>query len=313
MSVIISAVVCTHNRSDHLGAAIQSLADQHMPQEQCEIIVVDNRSTDSTKEVVDQFHAQKNVRYIYEPRLGLSHARNTGWRNAKGQYVAYLDDDAIADPEWLATIVKTFESVRPSPGCIGGKVVPVWEAPRPPWVSDELVTCLTVIDWSDTPHAISNLSEKWLVGANIAFRVDILQQMGGFVSGLDRAGKNLLSGGDVFLEKQILKAGHTIYYQPKMVISHFTPKTRLNQRWFVRRYYWQGLSDAAMQIIEETPSIIGRVRLTIPKFFSLLNPPGKILNLMLPRSDPRLFTEKCFAIITVGHIAGLLGAVRNVN
>lgn len=310
MGIIVSAVICTHNRAGRLVMAIQSLVDQHMPREQYEIIIVDNCSTDSTREIVEQFSREYNVRYIYEPNLGLSYARNTGWRNARGNYVAYLDDDATACPAWLSKIVETFETVIPRPGCVGGKVDPIWEAPRPSWISDELLTGLTVIDWSDTPQILSDLDQKWLVGANAAFPTEVLEQVGGFVSGLDRAGKNLLSGGDVFLTKQIKKAGYTCFYHPEIAIRHHIPKSRLNQRWFIRRYYWQGLSDAAMQLIEWQPSKLGRLRLAIPQTFRLLLLPGMIMNLLLPRKDPQRFTQKCFAIITIGHIVGLLGAIR---
>lgn len=310
MNTLISVVICTHNRDQYLGKAIQSLLDQQMPKDQYEIVVVDNRSTDTTKAVVEQFAAGNPIRYIYEPNLGLSYARNTGWRNAEGKYVAYLDDDAIAHPGWLNTILEVFETVTPRPGCIGGKAEAIWEAPRPDWVSDELVTGLTVIDWSDTPHPIADLSQEWLVGANMAFPKEVLEEIDGFIAGLDRAGKNLLSGGDVFLEKQIMQAGYSCFYHPKMAIGHHIQKTRLDRQWFLRRYYWQGVSDAATHLIEQSPSAIGRLQAAVSRVMSLLRSPQKISHLLLPREDPKQFTEKCFALIEVGHIIGLLGAVQ---
>jgi len=313
MSLIISAVICTHNRAECLGASIQSLVDQSMSRSRYEVIIVNNSSTDSTKEVVESFADANSLRLIFEPRLGLSHARNTGWRSARGRYVAYLDDDAIASPNWLSIIAETFEAVKPRPGCVGGKVDPIWEAPRPRWVSGDLMTCLTAIDWADTAQVLPDLNQKWLVGANIAFPVDVLAEVGGFVLGLDRAGKNLLSGGDVFLEKQIVKAGYTCYYQPEMLVRHFTPRERLNQHWFMRRYYWQGLSDAAMQLIERPLSKRERISLVISKLFNLLRSPVKIGNMIMPTYDPTRFTKKCFAIIEVGHIIGLLGAVGKIE
>jgi len=310
MSILISAIICTHNRAGYLPKAIQSLLDQPTPKDTYEIVIVDNCSTDSTKEVVEKFsRATKNFRYIYESTLGLSHARNAGWRNARGKYVAYLDDDAIACPIWLDKILEVFETVSPRPGCVGGKAQPLWEAPRPTWLSDELATGLTVIDWSDTPHALLDLSQEWLVGANIAFPREVLELVGGFTSGLDRAGKKLLSSGDVFLEKQILKAGYSCFYHPEIAIGHHIQKSRLEKRWFIRRYYWQGISDAAMQLLEETPSTRERLRLAISKTFRLLRTPKKLMSLVLPGNDPKQFTEKCFTLIKIGQIAGLLGAV----
>ena len=249
--ILISAVICTHNRAQYLTKAIQSLIDQHTPKDKYEILIVDNCSTDATREVVEKFSSEGNIRYIYESTLGLSYARNTGWANARGKYTAYLDDDAIACPVWLDKILEVFETVTPRPGCVGGKTEPLWEAPRPKWLSDELVTALTVIDWFDTPHVLRDLSRTWLVGANIAFPTEILERVGGFTSGLDRAGKKLLSSGDVFLEKQILKAGYPCFYHPEIAVSHHIQRSRLEKRWFIRRYYWQGVSDAAMQLLDE--------------------------------------------------------------
>lgn len=307
--MLISAIICTHNRAEYLTKAIQSLVDQRTPKDKYEIIIVDNRSTDSTKQKVEKFSNVKNIKYLYEPTLGLSYARDTGWRNASGKYIAYLDDDAIASPVWLDKILDVFETITPKPGCVGGKTEPIWEAPRPKWLSDELATGLTIIDWSDTPHFLLDLSQKWLVGANIAFPADVLKRVGGFTSGLDRAGKNLLSGGDVFLENQILKAGYSCFYHPEIVVSHHIPRSRLEKRWFIRRYYWQGISDAAMQLLEESPSKARRTYLAISKSLSLLMSPTKLRNLMLPTNDSKQFTEKCFTLIEVGYIAGLFGGV----
>ncbi len=306
MNILISVIICTHNRADYLPKAIQSLIDQHTPKDKYEIIIVDNCSTDATKKVVEQFSNRGNIRYLYESTLGLSYARNTGWRNANGKYVAYLDDDAIACPAWLEKILEVFESVTPRPGCVGGRVEPIWEASRPEWLSDGLLHGLTIIDWSDTPRALTNLSAEWLVGANIAFPLDVLKNNGGFTSGLDRVGNNLLSSGDVFLEKQITKMGYSCFYHPAISIAHHIFKSRLNQGWFIRRYYWQGVSDAAMQILQERPSVFQRLRSAVAKVKVFIKSPKKIHRLMLPTNDPEQFTQKCFDLITLGQIYGLL-------
>ncbi|ACK72617.1 glycosyl transferase family 2 [Gloeothece citriformis PCC 7424] len=306
MNILISVVICTHNRSQYLAKAIQSLLNQQFPLENYEIIIIDNCSTDQTKEVVEQL-AGKNLRYIYEPTLGLSYARNTGWKNAQGKYVAYLDDDAIACPLWLSTILEVFETVQPQPGCVGGKAEPIWEAPRPNWLSDELVTGLTVIDWSPTPQVLPDLSRQWLVGANIAFPKAVLEKLGGFIDGLDRSGKHLLSGGDVFLEKQIAQAGYSCYYHPQMAVSHHIQQSRLDKKWFIRRYFWQGVSDAVVQLIEESPSRSKRLFLAILRTINLLLVPSQITSFLYNSDDKNQFTERCFTLIKLGHIAGLLG------
>ena len=306
----LSVVICTHNRSSYLSKALDSLVAQTLPRSSFEVIVVDNQSTDDTPTVVARYRDSLDIRYVYEGTLGLAHARNAGWRAARGKYIAYLDDDAIASPRWLAETVTAFESLSPPPGCVGGRAEGIWESPRPRWISDELVTCLTVIDWSDTPHVIEDVRVQWLVGANLAVRADVMTSVGGFAASLDRAGKNLLSGGDVYLQEQIIRAGHACYYHPPMSVGHHVPASRLSQRWFVQRYYWQGVSDVAMRLGRERLTVPKRLRAAVGRALKLVASPKRMAALLLPTQDPRRFTQKCWALIEVGHIAGLLGAAR---
>ncbi|CAG0966566.1 partial Validoxylamine A glucosyltransferase, partial [Anaerolineae bacterium] len=165
--ISISAVICTHNRADCLPAAIESVLQQDLTPDRFELIVVDNRSNDGTHDVVSGFGDR--VKLVKEPILGLSNARNAGWRAAQGVYVAMLDDDAVADPAWLRHILAAFEETRPEPACVGGRVWPIWESPRPAWLSDRTLLNLTVIDWSEVPHAVTDFQREWLAGANLAF------------------------------------------------------------------------------------------------------------------------------------------------
>lgn len=306
MSEVISAIICTHNRATFLVKAIKSLLNQSISKSLYEILIIDNCSTDATAEIVRNFSTEHKLRYYYEPRLGLSHARNTGWCNAKGKYVAYLDDDAVADEVWLEKAIEAFEKMIPMPGCVGGRVTGIWEASRPEWLSDELVTGLTVLDWSDEPQQIYDLNQKWLAGANIAFSIEVLKKIGGFVPCLDRVGNNLLSGGDVFLQKQIVKAGYSCVYYPDMSVWHHVPKTRLTQKWFIPRYFWQGVSDAVAQIIEQVALPAERFRLVLPLIIKLFRKPQTLSYLIFPSKNPECFTRKCFAMIALGHILGLL-------
>jgi len=95
-----------------------------------------------------------------------------------------------------------------------------------------------------------------------------------------------------------------------MSVRHAVPKARLQKQWFLRRYYSQGLSDAAMRLIEDAPAWVERLRLAVVMALRLLGSPRRLLYLALPCDDPRRFTEKCFCLISVGHIAGLLGALK---
>lgn len=309
-SPLVSVVICTHNRATRLGTALRSVLDQDATGVPFELLVVDNASTDATREVVDRFRGAGPVRYAFEPALGLCHARNTGWRGARGRYVAYLDDDAVACPGWLRAIAETFAAV-PGAGIVGGRVEPIWEGARPGWLSDDVSLSLTIVDWSSTPKMIADVRVEWLVGANMAVRADVLREVGGFHPALDRAGARMLSSGDVYLQKQVLALGYQCAYAPAMAVRHAVPATRLTKRWFRRRYYAQGLSDAVMQRLDGASSRRARAALAARLAAELLGHPRDLAALLLPTNDPARFTRKCFAWITVGNVAGLLGAVRS--
>ena len=302
----ISVVLCTHNRAGHLRRALESIAGQTLARDVFETIVVDNASSDDTKAVADAFAGSANMRYLFEPAVGLCHARNTGWRAARGAYVAYLDDDAIADPDWLAEILRTFETVSPQPGCVGGRVSPLYEAPRPGWFSDEVSRALTIVDWPNGPHAVADLRQEWLVGANIAFRRLLLDTLGGFPTTLGRMGKRLLSGEDVYLQRLVMEAGHSCYYQPAASVKHVVPAARMDRRWFAQRYYWQGVSDAVMEILHDRPSHAACRREGLRRTLRILRSPRQLALLILPTRDPARFTRKCWTLIAVGHAVGLL-------
>lgn len=305
---LISVVICTHNRAHHLRKAIASALDQDVPAADYELLVVDNASTDDTPQVSASF-AAPNLRYVHEPQLGLCHARNTGWQTARGRYVAYLDDDAIAEPGWLAAIRDAF-AVEPTPGVVGGKVDPIWEGPRPAWLPDSIACSLTIVDWPGGPKPISDVRVEWLVGANMAMPRAVLEEIGGFEPKLDRIGSNMLSGGDVFLQKRIIEQGHGCYYHPGMAVRHLVPSSRLEKRWFTRRYYWQGVSDAVMELIVDRPLPLGRFRSALTRTGRLLARPDDLWNLLVRSDDPLRFERRCFTLIAIGHIAGLLGAAR---
>jgi glycosyltransferase involved in cell wall biosynthesis len=244
VAVNISAVVCTHNRAFYLDKAIRSLLRQTLDASKFEIIVVDNASTDDTKRVViGHKETAENLRYIHEPELGLSHARNTGFREASGRFVAYLDDDAVASEDWLKAALEAFDAGGPQVGCVGGRVDPIWEAPQPSWLPEELISYLTVLDLSAEPRFIEQ--SELIVGANMAFPRTCLGKAGGFRPCLGRTGKQLQSNDELALRRTIENQGFLTYYQPKMRVSHHILSERLCKTWFIRRLFWQGVSDIA--------------------------------------------------------------------
>ena len=307
---LISVVLCTRNRADLFEKAMISVIRQDFPKRDYEIVVVDNGSTDGTPDIARGFQQQGTVRYVREERIGLCNARNTGWQAAAGRYIALFDDDALARPGWLQAIRDTFARSPSSIGIVGGRVDPIWQGQRPAWLSDEIAGSLTIIDWGPSEKIIKDIRREWLVGANMAAPKALLAEVGGFHPWLDRVGDNLLSSGDVFLQKEIMRRGYQCLYVPAIAIEHLVPPSRLNKTWFMKRFYWQGVSDAVMHLIENAPSRAERLRLALARGGTVLRSPKRVGSLMAPASDSETFKAKCFALIDIGFMAGLLGAAK---
>ena len=242
----ISAVICTYKRADFLRTAVRSVVDQTLPHDEYEIIVVDNAGETEVKDLMDQFRSgQVNLRYVIEPEVGLSRARNRGLAEARGKYIAYLDDDARADAHWLENFVSTFELRDPT--AIGGRVWLDWDGEKPAWVGDEQLALFTFVDHGDEGHVLRD--REYLVGANMAFNVDSLKQVGGFDANLGRQGHVLLSGEEAKVLHALKERGQTVYYEPSAVVWHSVHPSRKRPSWLLRRMFWDG---ASQPLVNET-------------------------------------------------------------
>jgi len=308
MNAMISSIICTHNRADYLRSAIKSLIDQTLPQEKYEIIVVDNASSDDTRNVVSAFKGASNLRYVYEEKLGLAHARNTGWREAMGLYVAYLDDDALASEQWLEKILEVFETVKPKPGCLTGRIDPIWEVPQPVWLSDSQLGYLAILNWSDAPLILKK--NQWLGGANMSFPKRLLEKVNGFNPNLGRMGRKLRSGEDILLQRQVMSKGYNCLYHPGIIVQHHIPASRLDKGWIVKRAFWQGVSDAFIQIYEESPSTLWRLRKGLTALLRILFSPRELVSLIIKTDDPNCMKLKCSVWARIATVLTLWGFVK---
>lgn len=304
-SPLISAVICTFNRAAYLRKAIQSLVEQSLGSSQYEIIVVDNNSTDDTQTVVTrEFADAANLTYIFEARVGLSQARNTGLEQARGKYIAYLDDDAIAAFNWLEATLTCFETATFPIGCVGGKINPIWEAPRPAWLPNDYLSYLTVLDWGDEPIAIDR--SKYVAGASIAFQTELLRKLGGFSTALGRKGKSLLSSEEVWLQELIRRSGYIVYYDPKITVGHHVSASRLTREWFFRRLYWQGISSAFLDLAQNPGRLENRLKIVLKYTKNLLTHPEHYLYFLIPSKTSHSFHRRCGKLKTIGYFWGLI-------
>jgi glycosyltransferase involved in cell wall biosynthesis len=272
---IITAVICTRDCADFLDKCIQSLLRQSIDPSKYEILVVDNGSTDSTGDILKYFEDEQVIRSVYEPVIGLSRARNTGWKNAKGQYVGYIDDDAVAEVGWLESALWCFENLSPVPDWVGGPINLYWETKSPDWLNEELSVPLGKVYWGDEPCRLTK--DQRLGGGNSFFPKARLKELRGFDERLGRKHGSLLSGEETQLQKRIEAEGGFLYYHPGVCIRHFVSSERTKPLWFYRRYYWGGVSD---YIMGKTLNSKGRVNDTQIVTVSKMNKKDQIKRAM---------------------------------
>jgi GT2 family glycosyltransferase len=180
----------------------------------------------------------------------LSRARNAGVRVARGQIIAFTDDDTLASQEWLLEIHKAFRDY-PDAAIVGGSVLPLWEAPRPKWLTTELEWMLALVDFGGD---IRRLATPCLVGANFACRKNVLAGEEPFDTALGRVGTRLFGGEETEVQRQALRIGREVYYAPGALIHHVIGPDRMRKSYFYRIAFDHGYSFGAhRQRIPDVP------------------------------------------------------------
>lgn len=240
--VLVSVIVCTYERAELLGRCLEAANRQSLKRANYEILVVENSKSEEIYEAKKKLFAESCDRFIRSSPPGLSRARNLGMHEARGKIVVYLDDDAIPEKKWLQSIVSAFD-LEPNIVCVGGKVAPLYEAEPPHWLTQELLNYLSVVDYGDQSMVLP--TDKWIVGANMAFNRQYIVDFGGFPEHLGRVGNttSLLSNDETPIFDQIRADGLKVIYSGQAKVRHLVPKERMDKEWFRRRVIWQALSD----------------------------------------------------------------------
>lgn len=201
------------------------------------MIIVDNNSRDGTREVVQQFIESSSVpcRYVVEKKQGLSHARNRGIEEATGEILAFTDDDVVIDACWLPNLTKEFENDEVS--CIGGKILPEWEKPRPRWLEGDLLNILALQDLGEERI---RLSDPVIWGANLAVRASMFRRYGFFNTSLGNTGGKFYGGEETEFIRMLLEKGEKVIYCPDVLVHHCIPGSRMRKSYFRKWMYDKG-------------------------------------------------------------------------
>lgn len=243
----ISVVVSTYNRRRMLEATLSSVLAQEAGGLSYELLVVDNNSTDGTREAAEAFVARGGgrVRYFFEPRQGVSHARNTGIANARAPIVAFTDDDVCVAPDWLARIKRAFDE-HPEVDMVGGKVLPLWPSEPPAWLRREHWPPLALIDYGEEPFHTNAERPVCLVSANLAFRRAVFEHVGLFDPGVQLTKGSVGSVEDDEIERRVWRAGRLGLYEPGVVVHADVQPERMTRDYHRRWHEGHGRYYAIM-------------------------------------------------------------------
>jgi glycosyltransferase involved in cell wall biosynthesis len=306
----ITAAICTYNRYDLLPKAIDSLTRQSLAPEEYEIVVIDNSPDHAKSEDFSRtFRATANLIWHVEKTPGLSNARNVATRLARAPLIAFMDDDAIAAPDWLARYVAVFESFGAEAQVAGGRVDPIWDVPQPRWLPDSLLGNVSVVNWGGSDRFAAK--SEWVAGTNIAFRIAALDAAGGFSVhlGRTRGGQALLSNDETDVIARMAANGARLIYAPSAVVAHLVPAERLSQDWFRRRVAWQAVSDYLLdsaRLFERAP---GYWR-AVTEYYATLPPKHRSpRGLYIEQDDAEMFRMQMNALynFTVVLLTGFRG------
>lgn len=312
-SVKLSVIVCTYNRCENLPACFAALEAQRgthgVP---WEVVVVDNNSTDETRESVERAAQAStlDIRYVFEPEQGLSAARNAGIGHARGDYLTFIDDDIRVERDWLAAIADTFR--RYHCDVVGGRIHVEAAQPLPVWITPEMYGFLGHRDFGEEPDTMDGVS-RFPFGGNMAIRREIFEQVGLFDTELGRKGEGrvraeLLKGEETEFFRRVAGHGGTFRYEPAALVKHHILPHQLRKRFFRTLQFNAGVQKAGSD-----PSTYRRCVFGIPLFLfrQASVAAGRYVGQVLTAGTNKAFRQQSILAYFLGLVVGYWNRSRS--
>tara|TARA_B100000315_G_C14562353_1_gene581164 strand:- start:365 stop:1270 length:906 start_codon:yes stop_codon:yes gene_type:complete len=293
----LSVVVCTYKRENLLRMCLESLEKQTAIKADYEIVVVNNHSNELSENLIKEFKDQNNnIRFINEPIQGLSHARNRGWKESSGRYIAFIDDDSKAEKNWCKYIIECFYKIKPTPASVGGKILPWYDIDPPYWFNDRIETR----SWgNEAGYLVPPRAKYGFNGSNMAFDQHVLELMGGFSTQYGMIGDELRLGEETELFMRLYKKHPKFWYDPQIIIYDYIPSPNMKLRYLLMRSYKSG---------QTLRKLVGCSYLSVTFFKSLMDLIYTLIKFpfrLIKKSEPFL-AEIILFIIESGHYIGFL-------
>ncbi len=230
MQPFISVVVCSYNREKYIADAIETLVNQTLSADLYEVLIIDNNSKDRTAQIalewIEKHKDTHQIFYFKETNQGLCFARNRGIQEARGQFICYMDDDGIADPNFLE-VQYNFLKENPDAIGLGGKIIPRYIHGKPAWIDGILEGLVSKVDHGNNNFQYSG--RKYPVGCNMTYRKDVLEEIGLFDTSIGQVGDNLVRGDETELFERIKQLNKPVYYLGNSRVEHVIEQDRLTR------------------------------------------------------------------------------------
>lgn len=309
-----TVIICTYNRSGNLPRCLGALARQRGTERiEWEVLVVDNNSTDDTRQVVERLATELPIaiRYGREPQQGLNYARNTGIRESASTYFSYVDDDIEVCPEWLASLYGRF--VADDADAVGGRIHLDPSMRLPKWIrDDDTKGFLGFQDMGDEPLRLDG-RRRYPYGGNMAFNRRVVERIGYFNPLLGRKGagrkrSELFKGAETDYFHRLAAAGDAcIMYEPRAIVYHRVLPFQLTRKYFRTIHFNAGYQRAYYDERDFPKRVFGIPRFYIPQ---LANGLLTYLGQAVRRGPNYAFRQQ----MSVGHMIGtMLGYYRRAR
>jgi glycosyltransferase involved in cell wall biosynthesis len=311
-TLAITVILCTYNRCRDLAGTLESIAVSKLAASLTwEVLVVDNNSTDQTREVVESFcrRCPGRFRYLFEAKAGKSNALNAGIVNARGEVLAFTDDDVTVEPTWLHKLTAALRDDQWAGS--GGRTLPAQKFKPPAWLPNDFSS------WGSIAFAYFDLGDSACellrppYGANMAFRKSVFERYGGFRTDMGPSPKRDIPrpNEDTEFGRRVLAAGERLRYEPSAVVYHPISQGRITQEYFLS--WWFDYGRAMIRELGERPAVYG-----IPRdYLTLLRCSVEItvmtLRSMLDIVPHKRFSHKCWAWFAAGRMVEIFRRNRS--
>lgn len=246
---MLTVVMASYNGGETLPRVLEGFTELHSPIGGWKLLVVDNGSTDQTRDIIESFKARLPLTYLFDPVRGKSHALNAALASVSGDLAIFTDDDVLPHADWLVQMRNAADTLAEF-SIFGGAIVPHWDQPAEPWILKwQYIVSITDPAWEEGPIAATRV-----YGPNMGIRSSIVDAGFRFDTFSGPAGGRYQMGEDTDFMQRLSQAGFRAWYCKRAVVAHIIRKRQMTKEWILRRAYPFGRAEYRREFRDEPNS-----------------------------------------------------------